>query len=111
MDELENIKRRKLEEMQRQYQDQASQQMAEEEQAQQQISALESMVRQKLSKEALQRYGNLKAAHPEKAVQLLVVLAKLMQMGRIDIVTDEQLKSLLLKMASGDERKTTITRK
>ncbi len=109
-DELEDIKKRKLAEMQRQYQDQMNQQVEEEYQARQQITALEEMVKRKMTKEALQRYGNIKTADPEKAVQVLVVLGRLMQMGKIREVTDESLKSILEKMNSS-KRNTTITRK
>ncbi len=109
-DELEDIKRRKLAEMQRQYQEQIHQQLEEEHQAQQQIAALEEMLKRKMSKEALQRYGNIKTADPEKAVEVLVVLGRLMQLGKIREVSDESLRAILEKMSSG-KRNTTITRK
>jgi programmed cell death protein 5 len=94
MDELEELRRRKLEDLQRR---QAQQQFSEEAQLRQQIEQLESVVRQSLTKEALQRYGNLKTGHPEKAVQLLVILAQLIQNGaeRID---DEMMKKILVRL-------------
>ncbi|MBI2134043.1 hypothetical protein HYU11_05150 [Candidatus Woesearchaeota archaeon] len=97
--ELEEIKKRKLSEMQRQYNDQLNQQIEEEYQAQQQIASLEDMVKKTMTKEALQRYGNIKAADPEKSIQLLVVLGRLIHMGKIRSVTDENLISILEKMA------------
>ncbi len=95
MDELEEIRRRKLEEIQRR---QIQQQFQEEAQLRQQVDQLEQIVRQNLTKEALQRYGNLKTAHPEKAVQLLVILAQLIQNGaeRID---DGMMKRILVRLA------------
>ncbi len=95
--ELDQIRQRKLEMLQRQ--DQAAAQMDEEQQARQQIGALEAFVKPKMAREALTRYGNVKAAHPEKAVQLLVVLARLIQAGRIDSVSDLQMKELLKKLS------------
>ena len=99
MDELEELKKKKLQQLQQQ-QEQASHYQAQEEaQLQQQIQQLESVVRDLLSKEALERYGNIKAAHPEKAVKLLVVLGQLAQSGKIqNKVTDDQLKVLLKQM-------------
>jgi len=71
----------------------------EEMQLQQQIQQLELMVKQKLTKKALERFGNVKAAHPEKAIQLLAVLGQAIQTGRIDDqVDDNQLKDILLKI-------------
>lgn len=64
-----------------------------------QIEALENTVKQYLSREALSRYGNLKAGHSEKAMQVLVVLAQLIQGKQITRkLSDEEFKSLLLQM-------------
>ena len=106
MDELEDIRRRKLEEMQKR---QVQQQLQEEAQLRQQVDQLEQVIRQCLTKEALQRYGNLKTAHPEKAVQLLVILAQLIQNGaeRID---DEMLKKILVRLTP-EKREFKIKRK
>jgi len=95
MDELEEIRRRKLEELQRK---QIQQQFQEDAQLRQQVEQLEQAVRQSLTKEALQRYGNLKTAHPEKAVQLLVILAQLIQ-GGAERIDDEMMKKILIRLA------------
>lgn len=88
MDEIEKIRENKLEELQAKQQEQL--------QLQQQIQQLEAMVKQFLTKEALQRYGNLKAAHQEKAIQLLVILSQLIQQQKIKgKVDDTQLKEIL----------------
>ncbi len=98
MDDLEEIKKRKLAELQKQ-QEQAIQQQSQEQQLQSQLEQLEAVVKQFLSKEALQRYGNLKAAHQEKAVQLLVILGQAIQQGQIkEKITDEKLKNLLKQL-------------
>jgi programmed cell death protein 5 len=99
MDELEELKKKRLQELQQKQQESMQQQAQQEAQLQQQIQQLEQAVKQFLSKEALERYGNLKAAHPEKAVKLLVILAQLAQSGKItNQVADVQLKELLKQM-------------
>ena len=98
---LEAIKRKKLESLQQQAQKQAG----EETQLQAQIQQLEEIVRRALTKEALQRYGNLKTAHPEKAVQLLVVVANAIQTQNIKAIDDKQLKEILMMMDKKHETK------
>ena len=99
MDELEEIKKRKLAELQEQQREQLQQQAQEQNQLQSQIEQLESIVKQFLTKEALQRYGNLKTAHQEKAVQLIVILSQAIQQGQIkEKITDEKLKDLLKQL-------------
>ncbi|MBI2655080.1 hypothetical protein HYX06_01510 [Candidatus Woesearchaeota archaeon] len=93
---LEEIKRKKLEEMMRLQQHQAE----EQSQIQQQVEQMESVVRQFLSKESLARYGSLKAAHKEKALQLLVVLFQAIQKGQVKgKVEDALLKKILEQLA------------
>lgn len=90
MNELEELRKKRLEQLKNQ--------QKEVEEFQQQVTALESFVKQHLTKEALSRYGNLKSAHPEKSVQLLSVVAQLLQSGQLKTITDEQLKDILLRM-------------
>ena len=97
MDELDEIKKKKLEALKSQQSDQ----MQEQQQMQRQIAQLESVVKQALTKEALERYGNLKAAFPDRAVQLLVILAQSIQSGQITQVDDKTLKELLKKLSPG----------
>jgi len=99
MDELDEIRKKKLEQLRQQQEDTLSQQAQEEAQLQQQISQLEILVKQYFTKEALIRYGNLKAAHPEKAVQLLVILGQAAQSGQLkEKIDDAHLKELLKKL-------------
>ena len=71
----------------------------EQMQFQQQVQQLEMVVKQKLTKQALERFGNIKSAHPEKAIQLLAVLGQAIQSGQIkDQIDDEQLKEILIKL-------------
>ena len=59
-EDIEEIKKRKVEEIQRTYNEQLKQQAA----MQQQVQALENFIKTKLTKKALERYGNLKTAQP-----------------------------------------------
>lgn len=99
MDELEELKLRRLRELQQRQQEAVQNQAQEEAQLQEQIEQLESIIRQVFTKEALQRYGNLKSAHPEKAIHLLVILGQAIQQGKITSVNDNQLKELLKRLS------------
>ena len=110
MDELNQIKQKKLEELQKQMGQQAEQQIAEETQIKQQIEQLESIVKTKLTKEALERYGNIRAAHPEKAVQALIVISQLMQTGQAEMIDDTMLKKILRRLTP-QKREFKIRRK
>ena len=101
MDGLEEIRKRKLHELRKSQLEKIQQQSQEETQLQQQIQQLELMVKQVLTKEALQRYSNLKPAFPDKAVQLLVILANAIQSGQISKVDDNTLKEILKKLNEG----------
>ncbi|HLC65507.1 MAG TPA: DNA-binding protein [Candidatus Nanoarchaeia archaeon] len=105
MDELERIRTERLKELQRQHQEE----FEEAKQFQAQVEQLEAVVKRVLTKEALQRYSNLKTAHPEKAVQLLAVIGQLIQQGRVGVIDDNALKELLRRLAP-EKRETKIRR-
>ncbi len=107
MDELENIRQKKIQEIQAQQQEQFQEQV----QLQQQIQQLETVVKQYLTKEALQRYGNLKAAHPEKSIQLLVLLSQFIQQGKIKKKIDDQGLKEILKQITPANKKFNIKHK
>lgn len=88
MDELEQIKQKKLQELQQQ----------EQAELQQQVEQLEAMVKQRMTKEALQRYGNIKTAHPGKAMQILVLFGQMIQSNQIQAIDDETLKNTLIQL-------------
>jgi|SRR3989338_42604 len=89
---IEEIKRKKLEEIQQKY----AQGFSEEEALKNQISQIEGMAKQLLDKDALTRFGNLKVAHPEKAMQLASIILQLAKANRIkERLTDSQLKEIL----------------
>lgn len=95
-DSIDEIRKRKFEELMGQ-----QKQDNEEQEFQQQVQQLEAVVKQRMTKEALQRYGNVKAANPQKALQLIAVLGQFIQSGRIEQVDDELLKKILAKMSEG----------
>jgi len=75
-----------------------NQEMQEQLKLQQQLAQLESSAKQYMTKEAIQRYGNLKVAHPQKALEVIMLLAQLIQNGQLkDKVDDYALKEFLLK--------------
>jgi len=68
---------------------------------QQQINALEELVKKNLTKEAVSRYSNIKIAHPELALNLVILLGSLIQQGKIrGTIDDNQLKELLKQITS-----------
>ena len=92
-DSLDEIRKRKLAELMGQ-----PQQQQDEQQFRQQVQQLETLVKQRMTKEAVQRYGNIKLANPDKAVQLLAILGQFIQSGRLEAIDDELLKKILMKM-------------
>lgn len=73
-------------------------QVEEQIRLQQQLVQLENLARQYMTSDALQRYGNLKIAHPEKAIEVIMLVAQLVQNGQIrNKIDDETLKDFLLK--------------
>ncbi|OQC69679.1 MAG: DNA-binding protein [Euryarchaeota archaeon ADurb.Bin009] len=109
-DELAELRRRKMEQMQRQAMDQQA--MEEEAERQRQIdSQIRIALMEILEPEARERLNTIKLTRPEfaKAVeQQLVVLA---QSGRVrQRITDDQLKALLTQLTPS-KKEFRITRK
>ena len=78
---------------------------------QQQINAMESLVKQYMTNEAISRYGNIKSVNQEKALQLIALLAKLIQERQVTSkLTDDQLKQILIQLDTG-KKETKIIRK
>lgn len=104
--ELEELRRRKLLELQRK--------IAEEQksaQAQQQLELQkQALLRSILTSEARQRLTNLKMVKPEFTAQLELQLIQLAQQGKLPIpLADEQLKQILIQL-QGRRRETKIRR-
>jgi DNA-binding TFAR19-related protein (PDSD5 family) len=65
----------------------------------QQVSQLEASAKLYLTPEAITRYGNIKSAHPEKALQVLLIIAQAVQSGLNERISDDQLKLMLQQMS------------
>jgi DNA-binding TFAR19-related protein (PDSD5 family) len=105
----EEIRRHKLEELRQRYQ-QNMEGSAQEAEMHQRIQQIEIIIKQKMTKEALQRYSNIKAADPEKSVQVIAVIAQIIQRNNNETIDDEKLKRILT-LINLQKRETKITRK
>jgi len=69
---------------------------------QQQVDMLEGIAKQFLSKEAIERYGRVKMAHPSLAIKTAALIAQAGQTGQItEQISDAQLKELLARLQEG----------
>ena len=106
----DDIRKKKIAELQERALREQAQAEQEEVQLQQQIHQLEQAVRHYLSKDALIRYHTLKTAHPEKAIKVLVSLFQLIQQGSLrESITDMQFRDFLYQFDS-PKRKSSIKR-
>ncbi len=103
MSELDEIRRRKLDELKRSHSSNSNQ----EQKLNHQIEQLESMVKPLFTKDALTRYGTIKAAYPDRAVQVLLVLAQASKKGQVSQVDDALLKNILVQLTP-KQRETKI---
>ncbi|MCK9297831.1 DNA-binding protein [Methanoculleus sp. YWC-01] len=109
-DELAELRRRKMEQMQRQALDQQT--MEEEASRQQQIDAqIRAALMEILEPEARERLNTIKLTRPDFAKAVEQQLVMLAQSGRIrQRITDEQLKALLAQLTPS-KKEFRITRK
>ncbi len=97
--DAEEIKKKKIMELMKEQQEQSTSKASEEEQLQQQIRRLEIMLKQWFTKKAWQRYNNLKLAYPQKAMQVIAIIASLLEQGQIkEKIDDERFKDLLKRI-------------
>lgn len=96
---MDKIKKRKMEELQNKMLEEQSEAIKEQIQLKQQINQLESIGKQYLTKEAISRYGNLRLAHPEKAIQVMILIAQAVQAGQLrEKIDDKQFKEFLRQL-------------
>ena len=92
MDDLERLREERMKELQAN--------MGEEQKTQQEFEQAEMIIKKFLDKEALARYGNIKAADPSRATQIIGLLAHFAQQGKISKpLTDAEFKELLQQTA------------
>ncbi len=78
---------------------------------QQQMTALENNAKQFLGKEALLRYGTIKAVNPERAFQIALVIREIAQQGQLqEKLSDEGFKQILLQLEE-PKKEFHVTRK
>lgn len=118
MSDLEEIRRRRMAELeaqqaaaQNQMQQQAAQQMQQQEAKRQFEAQKKQILAQIMTSEARNRLANLKLTRPELVEQIELQLIQSAQSGSLrGKVTDDQLKVLLSQIA-GQKREIKITRK
>lgn len=114
MSDIEEIRRRRMEQLQQQ---QAAQQVspqeieAQERMRQEMEAQKRQLMIQILTPEARSRLANIRLTRPDYVNQIELQLIQLAQAGRIaSKITDEQLKELLRKLA-GPKKEINITRR
>ncbi|MEK6940990.1 MAG: DNA-binding protein [Nanoarchaeota archaeon] len=99
---IEDIRKKKMEDIQ--------QQISEQQELQQQIQSIENLSKSWLTKEALERFGNLKQAHEQTAFQFALIIAKMVQNNQIkEKVDDKTMREILIQMQP-EKRDTKIRR-
>jgi DNA-binding TFAR19-related protein (PDSD5 family) len=74
--------------------------------SQKQIQEIENIAKQYLNKEALQRYGNLKTAFPDKAIKAATLIVQLVNNNQIiEKLDDQKFKFLLQQLQDKKEFK------
>lgn len=113
MEDLEDIRRRRLQELQRRQGNAADQDpaAAEAQKAAEQQAAVESLLQQILEPEARERLTRIRMSRPEFADQVVAQLVALARGGRLRRrLTDDDLRSVLAQLSPPD-RDFSITRK
>ncbi|MDK2983339.1 MAG: programmed cell death protein 5 [Thermococcaceae archaeon] len=108
-EDIEEIRKKKLLELQKRL---AEQQKEEEERARQEMeleAQLDALMRQILTPEARERLARVKLVRPELARQVELILAQLYQAGQItERITDEKLKKILAQIDARTRREFRI---
>ncbi|MFW5902744.1 MAG: DNA-binding protein [archaeon] len=107
--DISEIREEKKEKLKRKVQEQGKEQ---QEQAEKQANAIKKqMLKKALTKEARERLGRIRAANPEKAEQLGLLVIKVWRSGQIQGKIDDDKFKQLLKQISSNKRETNIKRR
>lgn len=111
-DDLEELKKKRLKQLQEQGQGQQEQDIQRQQEAQQEYEERKRQIlRSILDSEARERLGRIRIAHPELVENVEQQLLTLAQSGRLNQkVTDDMLVQILKKVTP-KKRETTIRRK
>lgn len=110
MDDLEKIRQRKLQELQRRQAEQGSDAQAQAE-AEERDSAVERVLQQIMDPEARERLTRIRMSRPDFAEQVTRQLVALAQSGRVARrISDDDLRQILAQLTP-QQRDINITRK
>lgn len=110
MDELERIKRQKIRAMQEAQANAVQNAVQEEAQIVAQLQELEAAIKSRMTKKAIERFGNIKVSDASRAIELMGILGRLIKQGKIAIIDDKILKDVLQRTAP-QKKDFKITRK
>jgi programmed cell death protein 5 len=105
-DELQALRRKRIEEMQRRQQDAA----AEQKQREAMDAQVQSLMRQILTPEARERMARLKIAYPEVVASVEQQLIGLAQSGRLNQMIDDRTLQQILQKVLPEKRDIKIKR-
>lgn len=108
--ELEELRRRKMAQLQQSQESQLQQQAMMEERAKQMEAERQAIMRQILTPEARERLAKVKMAYPDVAAAVEEQLLRLMQMGRILNQIDDATLKAILRQISPQRREIKIER-
>jgi len=107
MSELDELRQRRLRELQMMQGQSRRDVLQEQITAQQQDQQINLIMRQIMTPEARERLANIRLARPDFARQVEIMLIQLYQAGRLKELNDQTFKALLTKISS-TKRETTI---
>lgn len=88
---IDEIKQEKLQELMKKQEEAAQEELL----LQKQIKVLEDSVKSHMTQDAFSRYTNLKLAHKEYALKILVLLNQALESGKFQKINDNEFKELL----------------
>ena len=108
--ELEELRRRKMAQLQQSQESQLQQQAMVEERAKQMEAERQAIMRQLLTPEARERLAKVRMAYPDVAAAVEEQLIRLMQMGRIQNQIDDATLKAILRQFSPQRREIKFER-